>query len=46
MTEQDFVYADWLDLFGSETVEPPDVEAALHRMHERAEASHGQEDPA
>lgn len=45
MTAEDAVYAAWLNLLGSDeiadtTPAAPDIAADLHRMHERAEASH------
>lgn len=41
MTAEDEVYADWLDVLGSDIDEPEAVAKALHRLHEAAEASHG-----
>lgn len=42
MTKEDAVYADWLDLLGSDEDQDPDPEIiwALHVLHDAAEASH------
>lgn len=43
MTGEDSVYAWWLDVLGSDEIADtdPGIARALHRMHDRAEASHG-----
>lgn len=45
MTIEDEVYAAWLNLLGSDEIKDtdPGITADLHAMHDRAEASHGQE---
>ena len=42
MTSDDAVYADWLNLLGSDEItdRDPDIAADLHQMHDAAEASH------
>jgi hypothetical protein len=46
MTNEDRVYADWLDLLGSDEItdKDPAIAQALHRLHDAAEASHGPAD--
>lgn len=41
MTREDSVYADLLNILGSDLDEPPAVEEILVRLHDAAEASHG-----
>lgn len=43
MTAEDAVYAEWLNLLGSDTDEPPAVAAGLHVLSLRAQASHDPE---
>lgn len=42
MTGEDAVYGDWLNLLGSDEItdSDPAIRDDLHRMHDRAEASH------
>jgi hypothetical protein len=42
MTGEDAVYAEWLNLLGSDEIKDhdPDILRDLHLMHEVAEASH------
>jgi hypothetical protein len=42
-TAEDTVYADWLNLLGSDEITDTDAAtaAALRRLHDDAEASHG-----
>ena len=42
MTSEDAVYADWLNLLGSDEItdRTPVIMTDLHRMHDAAEASH------
>lgn len=45
MTKEDEIYADWLDLLGSDEIEDRNEEIAadLKVMHDRAVASHGED---
>lgn len=42
MTTEDTVYADWLNLLGSDEIDDTDrdIRADLHLMHDAAEDSH------
>lgn len=44
MTREDEIYADWLDLLGSDEISDTNeaITADLKAMRERAEASHGE----